>query len=34
MFLRVVYIKILMLFVHFEPKLIKIGRIEPELFKF
>ena len=33
MCLSVVYIKILMS-VHFEPKLMKIGRIEFELFKF
>ena len=34
MCLCVVYIKILMLYEHFEPKLMKIGRIELQLFKF
>ena len=32
--LCVVYIKILMLSEHFEPKLMEIGRIELQLFKF
>ena len=34
MCLCVVYIKILMLSEHFEPKLVKIGQLELQLFKF